>query len=258
MSAPADSLRADARRNRTAILLAARRAVAAEGTSVSLALIARAAGVGAGTVHRHFPTKEGLLEAVFAVQLDELVARANRRRDFTDPGGAFFTLLTDSIESARGRAQLCDAFQSDSGWPRRLLTASVLRYDKALCDHLDAAQRSGDVRSDVAAEEVKALIIGCTAMQVSGGGRIVRLALEGLRTGKGAADGVTKVKGAALNRDIPATHPGNRDGGEPPRCCRICGVALERRTTGRPARYCGAACRKRAQRGRDRDGSEAV
>ncbi|GAA1091553.1 TetR/AcrR family transcriptional regulator [Nocardiopsis composta] len=258
MSASAEGLRADARRNRTAILRAARRAVAAEGTSVSLALIARAAGVGAGTVHRHFPTKEGLLEAVLADRLDELVARAERRRDLTDPGGAFFALLTDVIESAGERGPLCDALRPDAGWPRTVLSAAVLRFEEALRDQLSAAQRSGAVRADVTAGEVRALIIGCVAMRASGSGgeRMARAALRVLRA-EGAPAGDVAA-GGAPNRDAAPAPPEIRDGAGPDGWCRMCGAALEVRRVGRPARYCGPACRKRAQRRRDRDGARAV
>ncbi|WP_026120678.1 TetR/AcrR family transcriptional regulator [Nocardiopsis potens] len=255
MSAPAEGLRADARRNRAAVLRAARRAVAAEGTSVSLALIARAAGVGAGTVHRHFPTKEGLLEAVLAAQIDELVARAERRRGRSGPGGAFFALLLDTVESAGGRSRLCGALRTDAGWPRTVLSASALRFEEALRDHLAAAQRAGGVRADVTTDEVKALVVGCAAMVSSGPGgeRMARTALEVLRAGRAPGEDVTEPAGGAPIRDAVPASPEIRDGAFPPRWCRICGTPLEVRGTGRPARYCGPACRKRAQRRRERE-----
>ncbi|MFC7743308.1 hypothetical protein ACFQXA_23615 [Nocardiopsis composta] len=157
--------------------------------------------MGAGTVHRHFPTKEGLLEAVLADRLDELVARAERRRDLTDPGGAFFALLTDVIESAGERGPLCDALRPDAGWPRTVLSAAVLRFEEALRDQLSAAQRSGAVRADVTAGEVRALIIGCVAMRASGSGgeRMARAALRVLRA-EGAPAGDVAA-GGAPNRD---------------------------------------------------------
>ena len=240
MSAPVELLRADARRNRAAILQAARKAVAKQGTFVSLALIARTAGVGTGTVHRHFPTKEGLIEAVFAAQLHELASRAERRLSLSDPADAFFALLTDTIDSADSRAKTCEVFRADEGWPRTVLTAAVLRFDEVLNEHLAAAQRSGRVRADITTEEVKALVTGCVAMRASGDGgtRMARATLETLR-----AD-VTKSATIAPIRDPVRADPENRDR----HVCRMCGVALETRPVGRPARYCGPTCRKRAQR----------
>ncbi|MFI6579157.1 TetR/AcrR family transcriptional regulator [Nocardiopsis sp. NPDC050513] len=255
MDVPVHARRADARRNRDLILGAARRAIATEGTSVPLALIARAAGVGAGTVHRHFPTKEALVEAVLAAQIDEIVVRVEHRRGRADPGRALVALLTDVIESAGGRSSLCEFLRADAGWPRTTLHASALRLDEALREHLSAAQRGGRVRPDVTVEEVKALITGCVAMTVSGHGgeRMARLVLEVLCGVP--AHGVTEQTKSALNRDSPRAPHGTRDHERPPRWCRICGVALAARRSGRPARYCGPTCRKRAQRRRDRSAS---
>lgn len=252
MNVPARSKRADARRNRDLILDAARRALATEGTTVPLALIARAAGVGAGTVHRHFPTKEGMVEAVLAGQIDEVVSRTERRRGRADPGRAFFALLTDVIESAGGRARLCEFLQADANWPRTALSAAALRLDAALREHLSAAQRSEHIRPDVTVEEVKALIIGCVAMRASGGSgaRMARLALESLSGVR--AHTVTEV--ATSSRDPIAAPQDNRDHDRPPGWCQLCGIALDNRRFGRPARYCGPTCRKRAQRRRARSG----
>src|ERR1700722_8679746 len=82
-------LRADARRNRERVLEAARAAFGAEGSDVSLDEIARRAGVGPGTVYRHFATKEALFEAVIFDRIGELVEEARALSDDPDPGRAF-------------------------------------------------------------------------------------------------------------------------------------------------------------------------
>ena len=82
-------LRADARRNRDRVLEAALAAFGTEGSDVSLDEIARRAGVGAGTVYRHFPTKEALFEAVVFDRIGELVEEARALLDDPDPGRAF-------------------------------------------------------------------------------------------------------------------------------------------------------------------------
>ena len=82
-------LRADARRNRNRVLEAARAAFGAEGSDVSLDEIARRAGVGPGTVYRHFATKEALFEAVVFDRIGELVEEARALLDDPDPGRAF-------------------------------------------------------------------------------------------------------------------------------------------------------------------------
>src|SRR5580693_8328714 len=92
-AAVARPLRADAARNREKVLRAARDAFAESGYGVPLDEIAVRAGVGPGTVYRHFPTKEALFEAVVAARLQDLVADARGRADSGDPGSAFFGFL---------------------------------------------------------------------------------------------------------------------------------------------------------------------
>ena len=94
-------LRAYARRNRLKVLEAAREAFAAEGIVVPLDDIARRAGVGAGTVYRHFPTKEALFEAVVADQLQLLVGDAREALRADDAGEAFFGFLATVIDEPR-------------------------------------------------------------------------------------------------------------------------------------------------------------
>src|SRR5579863_5644781 len=83
-------LRADAARNRENVLRAARDAFAESGYGVPLDEIAARAGVGPGTVYRHFPAKEALFEAVATARVQDLLADARARTDSADPGSAFF------------------------------------------------------------------------------------------------------------------------------------------------------------------------
>jgi len=86
-------LRADARRNRDKVLRAAREAFAASGYGVPLDEIAARAGVGPGTVYRHFPAKEVLFQAVITARVEDLIDDARARAGAADPGGAFFGVL---------------------------------------------------------------------------------------------------------------------------------------------------------------------
>jgi len=240
-TAPQDAGRADARRNRRKVLAAASQAFDEHGLDVSLGAIARQAGVGAGTVYRHFPSKEILLEAVLAQQVDDLVETAQQWAARTDPASAFFGFLLDVVDASHGRKHACDALTTQSSWPRPSLAASARRYRQALEQLLRAAQQAGGVRSDVSTDDVAALTVGCATMRAAhrdrnGGTRMVRLALESLR----APFSVTQGRGF---RDTPrALHPAPR--------CEECGARIEARSTGRPARYCGATCRQRAHRHR--------
>src|ERR1700748_1128873 len=86
-------LRADAQRNRDKVLRAAQEAFAAPGSGVPLDEIAPRAGVGPGTVYRHFPSKEELFEAVVTARLRDLIAAASGLADDPDSGQAFFAFL---------------------------------------------------------------------------------------------------------------------------------------------------------------------
>ncbi|MGW1624453.1 TetR/AcrR family transcriptional regulator [Streptomyces sp. NPDC002172] len=240
-AAPGSVGRADARRNRTKVLAAASRAFDEHGTDVSLGAIARQAGVGAGTVYRHFPSKEILLEAVLVQQIDDRVDAARRWAARTEPVAAFFGFLLEVVDASHGRKHACNALTTETSWPRPGLAASARRFRRALDDLLRAAQQAGGVRNDVSVDDVAALIVGCVTIWAAhhdrnGGTRMVRLALEGLRSS-------APVTGGRVFRDVPGTlHAAPR--------CEECGTRLEVRSTGRPARYCGAACRQRACRRR--------
>src|SRR6201996_6309358 len=86
-------MRADAARNREKVLRAAREAFAESDYGVPLDEIAARAGVGPGTVYRHFPAKEALFEAVVTARIADLVADARNRAGAADPGEAFFGFL---------------------------------------------------------------------------------------------------------------------------------------------------------------------
>ncbi|MCX4755830.1 TetR/AcrR family transcriptional regulator [Kitasatospora purpeofusca] len=233
--------RSDARRNRARVLSAAGEAFAERGLDVPLGDIARRAGVGAGTVYRHFPSKHALVEAVFAQQLGELVASGERRMSRSAPTEAFFGFILEVVGTTRSRATVCDALDADASWPRPVLTATVARLHQLLETLLRAAQRDGGVRPEIGPDDVVALTVGCAAMlrvrhDRAAGIRLVRLTLDGLRP---SAPVVTEGRSFRDNR-----------GPHPAPACEQCGTVLTLRPTGRPARYCGAACRQRAHRSR--------
>ncbi|MFD8217599.1 hypothetical protein ACFV2U_28765 [Streptomyces sp. NPDC059697] len=121
------------------------------------------------------------------------------------------------------------------------MAASARRFRQALDELLRAAQRVGGVRTDVSADDVAALIVGCATIRAAhrdrnGGTRMVRLTLESLRSPVFVTEG-------RVFRDVSGTlHSAPR--------CEECGARLDVRSTGRPARYCGATCRQRARRRR--------
>jgi AcrR family transcriptional regulator len=238
--------RADARRNREIVLRTAGRAFAEEGLEVSLGRIAQRAGVGAGTVYRHFPSKEILLEAVLAEHVDSLAAAADKWAARAAPGDALFGFLLEVIEKSADRKHVCDALTANEGWPRVVLAAAAQRFGEALGSLLRDAQQAGTVRADLRAEDLAALVFGgaalCSAHQDRARGmRLVRLLLSGLRT-------LPVTKYVAFS-DMPAQEH-HETAARAVRHCEECGAPLHIRATGRPPRYCGPACRQRARRSR--------
>jgi AcrR family transcriptional regulator len=238
--------RADARRNREIVLRTAVHAFADEGLEVSLGRIAQRAGVGAGTVYRHFPSKEVLLEAVLAEHIDRLAAAADQWAARAAPGDALFGFLLEVIEKSAGRQHFCDALTADKGWPRALLTAAAQRFREALDRLLRDAQQASAVRGDLRADDLSALVYGAAAVCAAHrsrarGLRLARLLLDGLRPAAVTKPAVFRNAGAP---------PRHETDGRGVRHCAECGAQLRLQATGRPPRYCGAACRQRARRRR--------
>jgi AcrR family transcriptional regulator len=148
-------LRADAVRNREKVLRAARDAFAESGYGVPLDEIATRAGVGPGTVYRHFPTKEALFEAVVTARVQDLVADARARADSADPGAAFFGFLGRIAAESAAKRDLPDAIS----------IAGSLREDlfAALDLLLRRAQQAGAVRVDVRTPDLIVLFKGLFA-----------------------------------------------------------------------------------------------
>lgn len=157
---PARAPRADAVRNRARILAAAREAFAHDGVDVPLDTIAELAGVGAGTVHRHFPTKESLVTAVIAARLDQLADRATQLGG--DPIEDFVAFLTEVTDSARDNMALATALGTTLGAEGQ---ASAARLADAFQTLLSAAQRAGGIRPDITAPEVHAILVGVLATE---------------------------------------------------------------------------------------------
>lgn len=158
VTAGAPPLRADARRNRARVLDAAQQAFAEEGLSVPLDEIARRAGVGAGTVYRHFPTKEALFEAVVLGRVQDLVAYARALAETDDAGSAFFQLLTRLVDEAGVKKDLVDALASTEVDIAGELGRSQIALRDAVGLLLERAQRAGAVRTDIGVDDVMVVL----------------------------------------------------------------------------------------------------
>jgi AcrR family transcriptional regulator len=181
-------LRADAARNRARVLVAASEAFAAEGLAVPLDEIARRAGVGAGTVYRHFPTKEALFEAVILDRITRFTDTARKLADGDDPGAAFFDFLHRLVMGASSSKALVDALAGAPLASAELIMAAKQDLNAAGGALLTQAQRAGAVRDDVQIADVMAIFAGTTlALQQPGVDeslreRVFSVIREGLRT----------------------------------------------------------------------------
>lgn len=148
------------------MVAAARALFAAEGVDVPLDAVARRAGVGAGTVHRHFATKEALLAEVVVGDLERLVARS-RELPAANPGEALLAvlgaLLDDGLANAAVKAALAETGFSVASVRPDL--AAALR--ELLAELLAAAQRAGAVRHDVDAGELRAVLVAALSAQAA-------------------------------------------------------------------------------------------
>jgi AcrR family transcriptional regulator len=185
MSSPKQTLRADARRNRARVLAAAQEAFADEGPAVPLDEIARRAGVGAGTVYRHFPSKESLFEAVVLDGIERLAEQAQSLLDAADPGAAFFGYFDLVVAQALLNKALCDALQATTGSALEAPSEQKDRFRAGFGELLRRAQTAGVVRPDVQPGDLTALLSGYLAIQrLSPPGRpLSRILTDGLRLG---------------------------------------------------------------------------
>jgi AcrR family transcriptional regulator len=175
--------RADARRNYDKVLAAAREAFAEGGESTALEEIARRAGVGIGTLYRHFPNRQALLEALYLNEV-EAICRSAEELDGGDPWEAlqsWFERLISYLATKRALAhELLDYLDQDAAL-FQTCRASLFAAGEPL---LARAQAAGAVRSDVEFSDVMQLVGGIAKIPSSDPAQvehILRIALDGLR-----------------------------------------------------------------------------
>jgi AcrR family transcriptional regulator len=177
-------MRADAQRNRAKVLEAAMAVVEARGVGAPTEEIAKAAGVGAGTLFRHFPTKEALLEAVYQARLDALAARARELSTSDDPVTALEEFFTATVSQAATKNALAEALAAAG-----ITAGKPVDLRPALADLLSRAQAAGGIRSDIRIEDLLSLLVGASrAVEHLGPGsdahgRVIDVIFNGLRTG---------------------------------------------------------------------------
>src|SRR6201996_7958945 len=153
--------RADALRNRERVLEAAKSVFRAGGSDASLEAVAREAGVGIGTLYRHFPTREALYEAVYRREVEQLGELAEQLKSEAAPVEALRRWLRANVEFVATKKGMATALALAAGPPPSELTAfSYDRLTKAIALLLDRAVASGEIRNDVSAEDLLRALVG--------------------------------------------------------------------------------------------------
>ncbi|MFB4310391.1 TetR/AcrR family transcriptional regulator [Actinomadura sp. GTD37] len=186
-TAPARAVRADVRRNRARLLAAARETFERGGADASLEGVARLAGVGIGTLYRHFPTRRHLLEAILADAYEELAGAARDLLVSPAPGEALMTWLRAFVS----RVTVFRGLAASAVVSLRDEPPEPARSRRAMCEAGEAlfarAQRAGDAPAGAAFADVLWLtgaIAAATEREPEAAGRLLSLAAAGMVPGK--------------------------------------------------------------------------
>lgn len=178
--------RADAERNRIRLLETAKAAFAEKGSGASLDEIARIAGVGAGTLYRHFPTRDALVAAVYRNETEQLFAAADRLAEAHPPVTAlreWLLLFVDYIVTKHGMHEVLDSIV---GGTTDLYSASTVPMKQAISTLVERAIASGDIRLDLDPLDLLRAIAGVASVGLGPDGaqaakRLVDILIAGVR-----------------------------------------------------------------------------
>jgi AcrR family transcriptional regulator len=152
--------RADAVRNRERVLEAAKAVFSAGGPDASLEAVAKRAGVGIGTLYRHFPTREALFEAVYRREVEQLGELAEQLKSEAAPVDALRRWLRSNVEFVATKKGMSAALALAAHGTSELSTYSFDRLTKAVGALLERAVTAGEIRADVGPEDVLRALVG--------------------------------------------------------------------------------------------------
>ena len=193
--------RADAVRNRERVLEAAKAVFSAGGPDASLEAVARRAGVGIGTLYRHFPTREALFEAVYRREVEQLGELSEQLKNEPQPVEALRQWLRSNVEFVATKKGMSAALAlAAHGKSSELIAFSFERLTKAVGALLERAVEAGEIRADVSPEDLLRALIGMCYLHDQPGWqqsviRLLDVFIDGLR-----------VRGDA----VPPAHSGER------------------------------------------------
>lgn len=183
--------RADARRNRERLLLAARTVFAANGGNASLQGIAREAGVGIGTLYRHFPSRESLYTEVYENEVDQLVAMAGALTEARDPVAALRDWLQALVSLVATKTGMISALAISAETKSAVSRATSARLIDALAQLLDRCVTQKLLRDALAPRDLLHAVVGMCLIQNEPGWQarvspMIDVLIDGLRWREGA------------------------------------------------------------------------
>ena len=157
---PARKPRADAQRNRERILEIAKEAFTRSGANINLDDVAKQAGVGAGTLYRHFPTREALLEAVYRTEVEKLAAAEREFAEAMPPIEALRAWMLLFVDYIATKQIIAAALNTLVGGHSKVFEASGSQIRGAIHGLVERAIESGDIRSDLDPFDLLRALVG--------------------------------------------------------------------------------------------------
>jgi AcrR family transcriptional regulator len=157
---PPRPIRADAQRNRARILEVARKAFARSGAGASLDDIARQAGIGPGTLYRHFPTRDALIEAVYRSEVEKLAAAGQHLAATTPPLDALRAWMLLFIDHVSEKRLIIPAMETVAGGSMRLIESSRDLIHGTFLRLVERAIANGDLRPDTDPNDLFRALVG--------------------------------------------------------------------------------------------------
>jgi AcrR family transcriptional regulator len=152
--------RADAQRNRERILEIAKKAFTRSGVNISLDDVAKQAGIGAGTLYRHFPTREALLEAVYRTEVEKLAAAERELAETLSPIEALRAWMLLFVDYIAAKQIIAPALNTSVGGPSKLFDSSGALIKGAINSLVGRAIESGDIRRDLDPLDLLRALVG--------------------------------------------------------------------------------------------------
>ena len=179
--------RSDAQRNRERILEVAKQAFTRSGANTSLDDVAKEAGVGAGTLYRHFPTRDALLEAVYRTEVEKLAAAQQKFAETMPPVEALRAWMLLFVDYIAAKQIIAPALNTLVGGPSKLYEGSRAHIQGAIEALVKRAIKSGDIRRDLEPFDLLRALIGVSNVSSSpdwqqSARRLVDILISGSRT----------------------------------------------------------------------------